>query len=112
MVHQEDKVSTFYCSRLVARERGSSWAPAQVPNLVLEAWESHVSSLLHLVIRVLNLSYSYLYGYTYFEYISYLAMVIITFVCGFIERLACYSLSVRLSNQVSRKRGAYMMLWL
>jgi hypothetical protein len=47
-----------------------------------------VSSLLHLVRLVINLSYSYLHGYAYFEYISYLVKVIITFVCGFIEGLA------------------------
>jgi hypothetical protein len=39
-------------------------------------------------------------------------MVIITFVCGFIERLACYSLPVRLSSRVSCKHGAYTMLCL
>ena len=57
--------------------------------LVLEARQSLVSSLLHLVRLIINLSYSYLHGYAYFEYIYCLVMVIITFVCGFIERLAC-----------------------
>jgi hypothetical protein len=36
----------------------------------LEAWQSLVSSLLHLVRLVINLSYSYLHGYAYFKYIS------------------------------------------
>ena len=64
------------------------WAHAQVLDLVLEAQQSLVSSLLHLVRLIINLSYSYLHGYAYFEYISCLVMAIITFVCRFIERLA------------------------
>ena len=64
-------------------------AHAQVLDLVLEAWQSLVSSLLHLVRLIINLSYSYLHGFAYFEYISCLVKVIITFVHGFIERLAC-----------------------
>jgi hypothetical protein len=75
------------CSRLVAREWRSSWAHAQVSDLVLEARRSLVSLLLHFVRLIINLSYSYLHGYAYFEYISCLVMV--TFVCGFMERLAC-----------------------
>ena len=58
------------CSRLVAQECGLSWAHAQVLDLVLEARQSLVSSLLHLVRLIINLSYSYLHGYVYFEYIS------------------------------------------
>jgi hypothetical protein len=72
----------------------------------------YVSSLLHLVRLILNLSYSYLYGRAYFQYISCLVMVIITFVCGFIERLACYSLPVMLSSRVSCEHGANTMLCL
>ena len=63
---------TLQCSRLVAREWGSSWAHAQVLDLVLKARQSLVSSLLHLVRLIINLSYSYLHGYVYFEYISFL----------------------------------------
>jgi hypothetical protein len=36
----------------------------------LEARQSLVSSLLHLVRPIINLSYSYLHGYAYLEYIS------------------------------------------
>jgi hypothetical protein len=64
-------------------------AHAQVSDLVLEAQQSLVPSLVHLVRPIINLSYSYIYGYAYFEYISCLVMVIITFMCEFIERLAC-----------------------
>ena len=49
---------------------GSSWADAQVLDLVSEARQSLVSSLLHLVRLIINLSYSYLRGYAYFEDIS------------------------------------------
>jgi hypothetical protein len=58
---------------------------------MLKFWaqRSLISSLLHLVRLIINISYSYLHGYAYFEYISCLVMVFITFVCGFIERLAC-----------------------
>jgi hypothetical protein len=49
-----------------------SWAHAQVSDLVLEAQQSLVSSLLHLVRLIINLSYSYLRGHAYFEYISHL----------------------------------------
>jgi hypothetical protein len=73
------------CSRLVARSKGQ----VEVPDLVLEARQSLVSSLLHPVRLIINLSYSYLHGYAYFEYISCLVKIIITFVCGFIECLAC-----------------------
>jgi hypothetical protein len=90
------KSRALQCSRLVVREWGSSWAHAQVLDLILEARQSLVYSLLHLVRLVINLSYSYLYSYAYFEYISCLVKVIITFVCGFIERLACFSLSIGL----------------
>jgi len=85
---RRNRSRTFQCSRLVAREWGSSWAHAQAPDLVLEARQSLVSSLLHLVRLIINLSYSYIYVYAYFEYISCLVKVIITFVCGFIERIA------------------------
>ena len=44
--------------------------------------------------------------------ISFLVEVIITFVCGFIERLAFYSLSIGLSSQASCKHGAYTVLYL
>ena len=57
--------------------------------LVLEARQSLVSLLLHLVKLIINLSYSYLHGYVYFKYISCLVEVIFTFVCEFMERLAC-----------------------
>jgi hypothetical protein len=52
------------------------------------ARQSLVSLLLYLARLIINLPYSYLHGYAYFEYISRLVKVIITFVCGFIERLA------------------------
>ena len=97
---------------LVAQEWGSSWAHAQVLDLVLEARQSLVSSVLHLERLTINSSYSYLHGYIYFEYISFLVDVIITFVCRFIERLACYSLSIGLSSRASCKHGAYTMLCL
>ena len=58
------------CSRLVAWEWGSSWAHSQVSDLVFDARQSLVSSLLHLVRLIINLAYSYLHGYVYFEYIS------------------------------------------
>jgi hypothetical protein len=103
---------TFQCSRLVAREWRSSWAHAQVSDLVLEARQSLVSSLLHLLRLIINLSYSYLHGYAYFEYISRLFKVIITFVWRFIERLVCYSLSIGLSSRASYKHSAYTMLFL
>jgi hypothetical protein len=69
---------------------------------------------LHLFILwdLLSLYHSYLHGYTYFECESCLIKVIFTFVCGFIERLACYSLSIRLSSRASCKHGAYTMLYL
>ena len=38
-------------------------------NLFLEAQQSLESSLLHLVRLIINLSYSHLHGYAYFEYI-------------------------------------------
>jgi hypothetical protein len=71
-----------------------------------------VSSVLHRVRLIINLSYSYLHGYAYFEYISCLVKFIFTFVCGFIERLAYYSLSIGLSSRALCKHGANTMLCL
>ena len=50
---------------------------------------SQVYIYFDLVILIINSLYSYLHGYAYFEYVSCLVEIIITFVCGFIERLAC-----------------------
>jgi hypothetical protein len=62
---------------------------------------------------------------TYYQFIIFLSIwlcllwiyillskLIFTCVCGFIERLACFSLSIGLSSQASCKHGAYMMLCL
>ena len=73
-----------------------------------------ISSLIYIYI-----SYETYLSYIIFIYmamltlnISCLVKVIITFVCGFIERLAWYSLSIGLSSRASCKHGAYTTLYL